>query len=98
MPPITPPAHGLMAMRIGLEYGSTDEFVNALERALTRGGERGVTVVADIGGGALSIHLPADDGPPWNCVPLLHLRQGDEPSPEDWAGANAVLEKLERFR
>ena len=48
--------------------------------------------------GDLSIHIPRRDGPAWNVVPLLHLHPGERPSDADWASANAVLERLERYR
>jgi hypothetical protein len=96
--PIQPPASGLIAMRIGLEFGSAPEFSGALERALARGGERGATIVAALDRGDLAIHIPREDGPLWNCVPLVHLHRGDQPRPEEWGTANAILEKLERYR
>ncbi len=34
------PSTGLAAMRIGLEFGSSADFVDSLERALARGGEQ----------------------------------------------------------
>ncbi len=92
------PAAGLIAMRIRAEYGSADGFVETLERALARGGERGATIVALLDVGDLAIHIPREDGPSWNCVPLLHLHRGERPGPQDWMAANAVLEKLERYR
>lgn len=96
--PILPPASGLIAVRIGLEFGAAEEFSASLEHALARGGERGATIVAWLDRGDLSVHIPHEDGPCWNSVPLLHLHPGEKPSPEAWADANAVLEKLERFR
>ena len=45
-----------------------------------------------------AIHIPREDGPSWNSVPLLHLHRDDRPGPQDWMAANAVLEKLERYR
>jgi hypothetical protein len=95
---VEPPAAGLIAMRITAEYGSPDGFSETLERALTRGGERGATVVAVLDRGDLAIHIPREDGPSWNTVPLVHVHRGQAPGPEDWATANAVLEKLERYR
>ncbi len=92
------PPTGLIAMRIRAEYGSADGFVETLERALVRGGERGATIVALLDVGDLAIHIPREDGPSWNSVPLLHLHRGDRPGPQDWMAANAVLEKLERYR
>jgi hypothetical protein len=47
--------------------------------------------------GELGIHIPRQ-GPSWNAVPLVHLRRGAQPTADDWAAANAVLEKLERYR
>ena len=85
-------------MRIGPEFGPPDEFTRSLDRALARGGERGATVVAQLDSGDLAIHIPREDGPSWNTVPLVHLHRGDEPGPEAWATANAILEKLERYR
>ena len=85
-------------MRIGLEFGAAEEFAAAMDRALARGGERGATVVAMLDRGDLSIHIPREDGPCWNSVPLVHLHRGSALSPEAWAEANAVLEKLERYR
>jgi superoxide dismutase len=95
---VAPPASGLMATRIGQEFGSAAEFVNALERALARGGGRGATILADIEGDRLSIHLPRTDGPSWNTVPLIHVRRGEPITADAWADANAILEKLERSR
>jgi hypothetical protein len=95
---VDPPASGLIAMRITAEYGSAEEFSQTLERALTRGGERGATVVAVLDRGDLAIHIPREDGPSWNTVPLVHVHRGEAPGPEAWAEANAVLEKLERYR
>jgi hypothetical protein len=95
---VLPPTSGLIAMRIGLEFGSPQGFADTLERALARGGERGATVVALLDRGDLAIHIPREDGPSWNTVPLVHLHRGAQPSAADWAVANAVLEKLERYR
>jgi hypothetical protein len=95
---VMPPTSGLIAMRIGMEFGSAEAFSSLLERALSRGGERGATVVALLDRGDLGIHIPREDGPAWNNVPLVHLHAGREPSPADWATANAILEKLERYR
>jgi hypothetical protein len=95
---IEPPAAGLIAMRITAEYGSAAEFTQTLERALARGGERGASVVALLDRGDLAIHIPREDGPSWNSVPLVHAYRGRPPGPEAWAAANAVLEKLERYR
>ncbi|HEX2142489.1 MAG TPA: hypothetical protein VHK28_09505, partial [Candidatus Limnocylindria bacterium] len=66
-----PPTSGLIAMRINVEYGSADEFSRTLERALARGGERGATIVAQLDRGELAIHIPREDGPSWNAVPLV---------------------------
>jgi hypothetical protein len=95
---ILPPQHGLIAMRIGLEFGAPEEFARTLDRALARGGDGGATIVAQLDRGDLAIHIPREDGPSWNTVPLVHLHRGDMPSAEDWARANLILEKLERFR
>jgi hypothetical protein len=95
---VTPPSAGLIAMRIGLEFGSASEFSSTLERALARGGDRGATVVAMLDRGDISIHIPREDGPSWNTVPLVHLHRGEEPSDAEWATANGILEKLERYR
>ena len=95
---ITPPATGLAAMRIGLEFGNADEFADSFTRALARGGELGATLVADLDRGDMSIHLPRVDGPCWNAVPLFHLHRGEVPSRDDWAATGQVLEKLERSR
>jgi hypothetical protein len=92
------PATGFASMRIGLEFGSTADFVDSLERALARGGEQGVTLVAALDRGDLAMHLPRVDGPCWNSVPLFHLRRGEQPSSADWATTSAILEKLERYR
>jgi hypothetical protein len=46
----------------------------------------------------MAIRIPREDGPSWNSVPLLHLHRGEHPSAEAWATANAILEKLERYR
>jgi hypothetical protein len=54
-------------------------------------------VVAMLDSGELGIHIPCE-GPSWNTVPLVHLRRGAQPTADDWATANAVLEKLERYR
>lgn len=89
---------GLLAMRVAQEFGPPDEFARSMERALARGGERGATVVALLDRGDLSMHIPREDGPCWNTVPLVHLRRGRTPSAEEWALANAIIEKLERYR
>ena len=39
-----PPDAGLAGMRIGLEFGSTQDFADGLQRALARGGEQGATL------------------------------------------------------
>ena len=93
-----PPTSGLIAMRIGLEFGPPEEFAGALEKALARGGERGATIVAQLDRGDLAIHIPRVDGPSWYTVPLLHLERGGEPPADAWTRANAILEKLERYR
>lgn len=95
---VLPPTAGLIAMRITLEFGSPEDFASTLERALARGGDRGATVVALLDRGDLAIHIPREDGPSWNTVPLVHVHRGQQASPADWAAANAILEKLERYR
>jgi hypothetical protein len=95
---LQPPESGLIAMRMRLEFGGTGEFASAMDRALARGGERGATLVAALEGGELMIHIPHEDGPCWNSVPLLHLHRGEHLSPQAWGQANAILEKLERYR
>jgi hypothetical protein len=95
---IAVPDAGLLAMRIGLEFGGTDAFVDSLVRAVIDGGSGGATVVALLDRGDLSIHIPHQDGPAWNVVPLLHLHPGEQPTDADWASANAILERLERYR
>ncbi|MDP9249783.1 MAG: hypothetical protein M3O78_00220 [Chloroflexota bacterium] len=95
---LLPPAAGLITMRITREFGSLEEFSQSLERALARAGERGATVVAVLDRGDLAVHIPREDGPTWNTVPLIHLRRGHEPTGEEWAIANEIIEKLERYR
>jgi hypothetical protein len=95
---IAPPANGLAAMRIGLEFGNAGEFADSFARALARGGELGATLVAGLDRGDMSIHLPRVDGPCWNSVPLFHLHRGEQPSADDWSTTAVVLEKLERSR
>jgi hypothetical protein len=95
---IVVPLSGLAASRIGLEFGSAADFADGFERALARGGEQGVTLVAELDRGDLAMHLPRVDGPCWNSVPLFHLRRGEQPTAEDWATTSGVLEKLERYR
>jgi superoxide dismutase len=95
---LLPPVAGLITMRIAREFGSVEEFSQSLERSLARGGGRGATIVAALDRGDLGVHIPREDGPSWNTVPLIHLRRGDEPSAEEWAAANAIIEKLERYR
>lgn len=92
------PSAGLAAMRIGLEFGTTADFVDSFERALARGGEQGASLVAALDRGDLGIHLPRVDGPCWNSVPLFHLHRGEQPTPADWATTSGILEKLERYR
>jgi len=92
------PESGLMAMRIGLEFGGAEAFVDSLERAVTDGGAGGASVVALLDRGDLGIHIPHRDGPAWNVVPILHLHPGEQPTDADWAQANAILERLERYR
>ena len=92
------PDSGLIAMRIGLEFGDAAAFVDSLERAVADGGAHGATVVAQLDRGDLGIHIPRRDGPAWNVVPLLHVRPNTSPTDDDWSEANAVLERLERYR
>jgi hypothetical protein len=94
----TPPTAGLIAMRLAAEYGSGEDFARTLQRALARGGERGATIVAELDRGNIGIHIPREDGPTWNTVPLVHLHRGRSPAGPEWAAANAILEKLERYR
>ena len=94
---ILPPRSGLIASRITLEYGGNEEFTHTLERALTRAGTRGATIIAYLDRGDIAIHLP-HDGPCWNAVPLVHLLAGEGAPASEWGLANAVLEKLERYR
>jgi hypothetical protein len=96
--PVLPPSSGLIASRVTLEFGSRQEFARTLDHALARGGERGSTIVAYLDRGDIAIHIPREDGPAWNQVPLVHLHRGDTPTAAEWAVANAVLEKLERYR
>ncbi len=95
---VLPPSSGVIAMRIAQEFGPPEEFAKALDRALARGGDRGATIVALLDRGDMAIHIPSEDGPSWNAVPLVHLHRGQQPTDDDWARANAVLEKLERYR
>jgi hypothetical protein len=95
---ITPPTTGLAAMRIGLEFGNSDEFTSSFTRALARGGELGATLVAGLARGDMTIHPPRLDGPSWNSVPLFHLHRREQPSPVSLSVTGAVLEKLERSR
>lgn len=93
-----PPATGLAGMRLGLEFGGAEEFADGLQRAIARGGDGGVTLVAALDRGDLSLHLPKVDGPCWNSVPLFHLHRGESPTDADWATTSSILEKLERYR
>jgi hypothetical protein len=95
---LLPPASGLIAARVALEYGSHEEFAQTVERSLARGGARGATMVAYLDRGDLAIRIPREDGPTWNAVPLVHLAPGKTPTAAEWGAANAVLEKLERYR
>jgi hypothetical protein len=95
---LLPPATGLAAMRIGVEFGAPADFADSLERALVRGGDAGATLTAALDRGDLAIHIPRVDGPCWNAVPLFHLVRGGGPAPEDWATTSGILEKLERYR
>jgi hypothetical protein len=54
--------------------------------------------VALLDRGDLATHIPQVDGPSWNTVPLLHLHRGQQPTEDDWAVANAIVERLERYR
>ncbi|MGH2393698.1 MAG: hypothetical protein ACRDGH_09430 [Candidatus Limnocylindria bacterium] len=92
------PETGLLAMRIGLEFGGPEAFVDSLERAVADGGASGASVVALLDRGDLGIHIPHRDAPAWNVVPILHLHPGEQPTEADWAQANAILERLERYR
>jgi hypothetical protein len=92
------PGSGLIAMRVGVEFGGAGEFASAVERSLARGGERGATLVAALDRGDLAIHIPREDGPCWNCVPLVHWHRGERVGAADWSAANAILERLERYR
>ncbi len=92
------PAAGLIGLRIGLEFGGTEAFVDSLQRAVAEGGSSGATLVALLDRGDLGIHIPRRDGPAWNVVPLLHLLPGEQPTDDAWTEANAILERLERYR
>ena len=96
--PIESPGTGLAAMRIGIEFGGSEDFSATFERALAKSGPRGATLVALLDRGDLAIHVPHLDGPCWNSVPLFHLRPGERPGPQDWARTSGILEKLERYR
>jgi hypothetical protein len=95
---ITLPETGLLAMRIGLEFGGQEAFLDSLVRAVIEGEGGGATLVAQLDRGDLGIHIPRRDGPAWNVVPLLHLHPGEHPTEADWSAANAILERLERYR
>jgi hypothetical protein len=95
---LMPPSSGLIAMRIGQEFGPPEEFASSMEHALELGAERGATLVALLDRGDLMTHIPHVDGPSWNTVPLVHLHRGRQPSAEEWAIANAIVERLERYR
>ena len=95
---LLPPATGLAAMRISVEFGGPQDFAESLDRALARGGEMGATLIAVLDRGDLTVHIPRIDGPCWNSVPLFHLHRGESPSETDWQTTTAVLEKLERYR
>jgi hypothetical protein len=95
---ITLPETGLLAMRIGLEFGGPEAFLDSLVRAVIEGEGGGATLVAQLDRGDLGIHIPRRDGPAWNVVPLLHLHPGEHPTEADWSAANAILERLERYR
>ena len=87
-----------LRQRLAAEFGSADDFARTLQRALARGGERGATIVAMLDRGDMAIHIPREDGPSWNTVPLVHLHRGRTPGADAWSAANAILEKLERYR
>ncbi len=93
-----PPASGLAAMRIAVEFGGLDAFAELMDRTLARAGEQGATLVALLDRGDLGIHMPRIDGPCWNSVPLFHLRRGEDLSEQDWTTTTGILEKLERYR
>ena len=95
---LRPPATGIAAMRIAVEFGGPDDFADSMTRAMARGGEQGAVLVAALDRGDMSIHLPRVDGPCWNSVPLFHLRRGESPTAEDWGTTSGILEKLERYR
>ncbi len=95
---IVPPSAGIAAMRIGVEFGGPDDFADAFAGALERSGGLGATLVVVLDRGDLGIHLPREDGPSWNSVPLFHLHAGQQPTDEDWATTTTILEKLERYR
>lgn len=95
---VLPPSSGIIAMRMAQEFGPPQEFAKALDRALARGGDGGATLVALLDRGDMAIHIPNEDGPSWNAVPLVHLHRGRQPTADEWAEANAILEKLERYR
>ena len=78
---LSPPTSGLIAMRIGQEFGPPEEFARSLERAIERGGERGATIVAVLDLGDLATHIPQVDGPSWNTVPRSSLRRKSTDSP-----------------
>jgi hypothetical protein len=92
------PEAGLLTMRVAMEFGSAAAFTDSLEQAIADDATHGATVVALLDRGDLAIHVPHRGGPAWNVVPLLHLRPGEQPSDEDWAQANVILERLERYR
>lgn len=92
------PEAGLLTMRVALEFGSVAAFTDSLRRAVSEDATHGASVVAMIDRGDLAIHVPGRGGPAWNVVPLLHLHPGEQPTDDDWARANAILERLERYR
>lgn len=95
---IVPPSTGIAAMRIGVEFGGPDGFADSFASALDRSGGLGATMVVLLDRGDMGIHLPREDGPCWNSVPLFHLHSGQQPTDEDWASTTTILEKLERYR
>jgi hypothetical protein len=92
------PASGLIAMRVAIEFGGAEDFASAVQRSLARGGERGATLVAALDRGDLGIHIPREDGPCWNSVPLVHWHRGEPVDAAAWSAANTILERLERYR
>jgi hypothetical protein len=92
------PDSGLIAMRIGLEFGGPEAFADSLSRAVGDSEGRGASIVAQLDRGDLGVHIPGRDHPAWNVVPLLHVHPDRSPTDAEWASANAILERLERYR